>query len=145
MRNLKTFVKQELKNKTMEQTVDTTQLVEYVADAAKHGEVSLVLLAICGVLGAALHFFKKAKRLRKDPNWDAAAFWKSETLSILCSLIVVAFALIAKENIQQLKIAGYVAGIFMYFTFFMIGYFGDSLVDYFLGGFEKKLEEKNRD
>lgn len=120
---------------------DSTQVIQIAKEAAKHAEPSLLMLCACLALGMAVHFVLKAKRLQKDANFNAKDFWKTESLSIILSVLVSAFALICKENIAQLNAAGYLLGNFMYPTFFGIGYLGDSLIDKVMGGYEKKLEK----
>lgn len=126
--------------------MDTTAAIQIVQHAQGQQTVSVFLLLVSALLGATMHFIKKAKRLQNTAGayFCIGDFFKKEVLSIFSSIVVIVAALICKENIAQLKIATMIAGGFMYPTFFGIGYFGDSVVDMIFGGYEKKLKDENK-
>lgn len=122
--------------------MDTTQVIQQAVAAGTHQEPSLLLLSACLFIGAAVHFLKKAKRLQEHPDFDAASFWKAERFTIAISILTCIGVLISKENISSLKIGSYVVGAWLYPAFIGFGYFSDSLIDWFTGGYEKILKGK---
>lgn len=131
---------------TLTQITDSTALVQVAKEAVATGGQNLYFLIACALLGAVYHFNSKAKRLMNQAGyvWDTGMFFKKEAPSIVSSLIIITVCVIAKESVTQLKYGSMVAGNWMYFTFFVIGYFGDSIVDKLFGGYEKKLEQDSK-
>lgn len=103
-------------------------------------DYTLITLGVLGLFGIFIHNLKNLNSLNKknDGNLNLGKYLKLEMYSILLSMSVVAVALIAQQEIQQLEAVGKWLGL----SFVAIGYMAQSIVVTFAGKAEQFLKSK---
>lgn len=101
-----------------------------------------ITLFIFGFAGILLHNLIKLDAINKakKENFSFGKYLQAERFAILISIIIVALAVMASQEIKQLAIIGKWLG----FGFLAIGYMGQSLLVHYMGKASKTIgaEEK---
>jgi hypothetical protein len=98
------------------------------------------ILFASGLLGVITHNLMKIDKLNRDSNgnFKFSSFIRLEWASILISVIVIVVAMIAREEIKQLK----EIGSWLAIGFYSIGLAAQSVAYFFNGKAEKILKDK---
>lgn len=103
-------------------------------------EYTDVKLMAFGLLGIVLHNLVELNKINRanGGNVNILQYIKLEVFSILICLITVFVCILAKHEITQLEQVGEWLGL----AFVSIGYMGQSILIWFMGKAEKKINEK---
>lgn len=100
------------------------------------------ILAAFGVAGILLHNLIKLNDINRanDGTVNLLKYWKLERFTIMISAIVVALALVARNEITQLEQVGKWLGL----GFTALGYMAQSIVVKYMGKAQKYVDDKSK-
>lgn len=100
------------------------------------------ILAGFGIAGILLHNLIKLNDINRanDGNVNLLKYWKLERFTIMISAIVVALALVARNEIPQLEQVGKWLGL----GFTTLGYMAQSIVVKYMGKAQKYVDDKTK-
>jgi len=100
-------------------------------------------LLVFGIAGILLHNLIKLDTINKKegPSFSFWKYLKTERFSILISLIIVAVAVVASQEIKQLELVGKWLGL----GFLAIGYMGQSILVKYMGKASKAIGSDDTD
>ena len=92
-----------------------------------------------GLLGILLHNLVELNKLNRasNGNLNIRQYIRIEAISIIISVIVIGVALIIKQEIKQLELAGKWLGL----AFLSVGYMGQSLLIFVMGKANNVIEK----
>lgn len=104
-------------------------------------EYTTLTLLACGMFGILIHNLMKLNDLNRvnDGNINFRKYLKLEVFSILISVCVIIVALIARNEIRQLR----EIGNWLALAFTAIGYMAQSIVIKFAGRAQKYMDNQN--